>query len=286
MDAESFSAFAIFMRADWVVKGVMIGLAAASLWSWAIIIDKFLRFTNLNREADAFEDEIDSGASLEDLANRAGDKPRHALPRMLQAAVREWRQARTAGPMNDTQAALLIQRIDRVLDASISREGGAVEEGLGTLAIVATASPFVGLFGTVWGIMHAFQAIAAQENTNLAVVAPSIAAASVLGSSTSTPTVRSGAEIMKMMSSTSITSTRGVTLISDSVARRRRDRRPLPPMAIASWAESAMAQRASVVEGAAPLSRSPRRRVTAADSSSAKFSSRPANLAASVEYLL
>ena len=177
MDAESFSAVAIFMRADWVVKSVMIGLGAASLWSWAIIIDKFLRFGNLNRQADAFEDEIDGGVSLEELAQRAGDKPAHALPRMLQAAVREWRQARAAGQLNDTQAALLIQRVDRVLDASISREGGAVEDGLGTLAIVATASPFVGLFGTVWGIMHAFQAIAAQENTNLAVVAPSIAEA-------------------------------------------------------------------------------------------------------------
>jgi biopolymer transport protein TolQ len=177
MDAESFSALSIFLRADWVVKAVLIGLGAASLWSWAIIIDKFLRFGALNRQADAFEDEIDSGVSLEELAQRAGERPRHALPRMLQAAVREWRQARTAGPMNDTQAALLIQRVDRVLDACISRDGGAVEDGLGTLAIVATASPFVGLFGTVWGIMHAFQAIAVQENTNLAVVAPSIAEA-------------------------------------------------------------------------------------------------------------
>lgn len=177
MDAHSFSAFSIFMRADWVVKAVLTFLGIASLWSWAIIIDKLLRFANLNREADAFEDEIDAGVSLEELAQRAGDKPRHALPRMLQSAVREWRQAKSGGPLNDTQAALLIQRIDRVLDASISRDGGAVEEGLGTLAIIATASPFIGLFGTVWGIMHAFQAIAVQENTNLAVVAPSIAEA-------------------------------------------------------------------------------------------------------------
>ncbi len=177
IDPHSFSALAIFLRADWVVKGVMIGLALASLWSWSIIIDKFLKFSSLNRQANAFEDEIDSGVSLEDLAQNAGDKPRHALPRMLQAAVREWRDARNRGPMNDTQAALLIQRIDRVLDAVVAREGGAVEDGLGTLAIVATASPFVGLFGTVWGIMHAFQAIARQENTNLAVVAPSIAEA-------------------------------------------------------------------------------------------------------------
>ena len=177
MDAHSFSALSIFMRADWVVKAVLTGLAIASLWSWAIIIDKLLRFANLNREADAFEDEIDGGTSLEDLAQRAGDKPRHALPRMLQSAVREWRQAKSGGPLNDTQAALLIQRIDRVLDSIISRESARIEDGLGSLAIVATASPFVGLFGTVWGIMHAFQNIAIQKNTSLAVVAPAIAEA-------------------------------------------------------------------------------------------------------------
>ncbi len=113
-----------------------------------------------------------------------------------------------------------------------------------------------------------------------------MAAASVLGSSTSTPTVSKGAEIMKMISSTSITSTRGVTLISDRVARLRRERRPRPPVATTSWAESAMAQRPSLLVEGPPLSRSPSRRVTAADSSSAKVSSRPANLDASVEYLL
>ena len=107
----------------------------------------------------------------------AGDRPRHALPRMLQGALREWRDARTRGLATDGQAAFLIQRIDRVLDAAIARESARVEEGLGSLAIVATASPFVGLFGTVWGIMHAFQSIAIQKNTSLAVVAPSIAEA-------------------------------------------------------------------------------------------------------------
>ena len=91
--------------------------------------------------------------------------------------MREWREGRTRGPLNDTQTALLIQRIDRALDSVISRETRRVEEGLGTLAIVATASPFVGLFGTVWGIMTAFQAIAVQRNTNLTVVAPAIAEA-------------------------------------------------------------------------------------------------------------
>ena len=176
-DVTSFSAVAIFMRADWVVTGVMIGLGLASLYSWAIILERLFRFAGLNRNANRFEDRINSGKSLEDIAHEAGDKPTHPLPRMLTAAMREWREARNRGPMNDTQGALLIQRIDRVLDAIIAREGGKAEEGLGALAIIATASPFIGLFGTVWGIMHAFQAIALQKNTNLSVVAPSIAEA-------------------------------------------------------------------------------------------------------------
>jgi biopolymer transport protein TolQ len=96
---------------------------------------------------------------------------------MLQGALREWRDARNKGLTNDSQAAFLIQRIDRVLDAAIARESARVEDGLGALAIVATASPFIGLFGTVWGIMNAFQSIAIQKNTSLAIVAPSIAQA-------------------------------------------------------------------------------------------------------------
>ena len=174
---ETFSAVSLFLRADWVVKMVMVGLALASLWSWAVILDKTFRFQALNREANRFEDAIGSGRSLEDIAAEAGERPRHALPRMLQGALKEWRDARTKGQASDSQAAFLIQRIDRVLDTIIARESQRVEDGLGTLAIVATASPFIGLFGTVWGIMHAFQSIAIQKNTSLAVVAPSIAEA-------------------------------------------------------------------------------------------------------------
>jgi len=174
---ESFNFITLFLQADWVVKFVMLGLAAASLWSWTVILDKTFRFASLNKHANAFEDSVASGRSLEDVAAEAGDRPRHALPRMLQGALREWRDARTKGLSTDSQAAFLIQRIDRVLDAQIARESARVEEGLGSLAIVATASPFIGLFGTVWGIMHAFQSIAIQKNTSLAVVAPSIAEA-------------------------------------------------------------------------------------------------------------
>jgi biopolymer transport protein TolQ len=174
---ESFSFFHLFLQADWVVKFVMIGLGFASLWSWAVIIDKTFRFAALNREANSFEDQVTSGRSLEDVATEAGERPRHPLPRMLQAALREWRDARAKGQVGESQSAFLIQRIDRVLDSMIARESTRVEEGLGSLAIVATASPFIGLFGTVWGIMHAFQNIAIQKNTSLAVVAPAIAEA-------------------------------------------------------------------------------------------------------------
>ncbi|HXQ44994.1 MAG TPA: protein TolQ [Caulobacteraceae bacterium] len=172
---ESFSIIAVFLRADWVVKLVLVGLILASVWSWTIIIDKLVRFAALNRQADRFEREVASGRSLEEVAAEAGPDPRHALPRMLQAALRDWREGGKGG--GETAIALLLQRIDRALDSIIAREGARVEEGLGSLAIVATASPFVGLFGTVWGIMHAFQAIAVEKNTNLAVVAPAIAEA-------------------------------------------------------------------------------------------------------------
>lgn len=174
---ESFSLVHQIAHADWIVKLVMAGLALASLWSWTVILDKTFRFTALNREANAFEDAVSSGRSLEEIAAQAGDRPKHALPRMLQGALREWREARARGTVTESQTAFLVQRIDRVLDTIIARESQRIEEGLGVLAIVATASPFIGLFGTVWGIMHAFQSIAVQKNTNLAVVAPAIAEA-------------------------------------------------------------------------------------------------------------
>jgi biopolymer transport protein TolQ len=173
LSAADFSAIELFLRADWVVKSVMIGLTLASLWSWTIILDKLFRFSALNKEADRFEEEVGSGRPLDEVAANAGERPAHVLPRMLQSAVREWREARGRGGVD----AFTTQRIDRGLDSLIARETQRVEDGLGSLAIVATASPFVGLFGTVWGIMNAFQAIAVQRNTNLTVVAPAIAEA-------------------------------------------------------------------------------------------------------------
>src|SRR4051812_37963965 len=100
MAPTNFSALAIFMRGDFVVKGVLLGLMLASLWSWTIIIDKLFRFNTLGKEADRFEDQVNSGRSLEDVAAEAGERPRQALPRMLQTALKEWREARAKGALS------------------------------------------------------------------------------------------------------------------------------------------------------------------------------------------
>jgi biopolymer transport protein TolQ len=176
LTSDDFSIIAVFLRADWVVKAVLVGLILASLWSWTVIIDKLFRFSALNREADQFEDKVGSGRALDDIAAEAGDNPAGAMPRILQLAMRTWRESRR-GPTDEAQVGFLMQRIDRGMDIIVARESARVEAGLSSLAIVATASPFIGLFGTVWGIMHAFQSIAQQKNTSLAVVAPSIAEA-------------------------------------------------------------------------------------------------------------
>ena len=176
-DASILNPVTLFMEADFVVKGIMIGLAIASVWSWAVIIDKAFRFASLNGQASSFEAAVGSGRSLEDIAAQAGPNPSHPLPRMLVIALADWRETRTRGAMTESQGNLLMSRIDRALDSLIARESQRVENGLGVLSVVATSSPFIGLFGTVWGIMNAFGAIAAAGNTNLTTVAPAIAEA-------------------------------------------------------------------------------------------------------------
>ena len=168
---------AMFMGADLVVQAVMVGLVVASLWSWAVIIDKAVRFASMNRRATAFENAVGSGRSLEDIAAQAGPEPADPLPRMLVIALADWREARARGPLTEGQVNMLMARIDRALDSLIAREGQRVENGLGVLSVVATSSPFIGLFGTVWGIMRTFGAISASGNANLGVVAGPISEA-------------------------------------------------------------------------------------------------------------
>ncbi len=176
LSPDSFNVVTLFLHADWVVKSVMISMALASLWSWMIIIDKALRLGKLNKEASHFEAMVNTGRSLDDIALQVGDQPSQPQAKLLVLALREWRENK-GKVTNAAQGDMLVSRLDRELGSIINREADAVEEGLSGLAIVATASPFVGLFGTVWGIMHAFSAIAAQGNTSLTTVAPAIAEA-------------------------------------------------------------------------------------------------------------
>jgi len=174
-----FSFISLFFRADWVVKAVMILLAIASIWSWVVAVDKFIMFTMLKRRATAFEDTFWSGRTLDELSAALGNDTRDPMARVFAAAMREYNESRNAtaptGVLGRTNATH--ERIDSVMNLVINRELAKAERGMPVLATVASASVFVGLFGTVWGIMNAFRAIAASQNTNLSVVAPGIAEA-------------------------------------------------------------------------------------------------------------
>jgi biopolymer transport protein TolQ len=168
------SLWTMFWGAHIVVKIVMLGLLGASIWCWSIIIDKTLLFGRVQREMDRFEQIFWSGESLEELYINLSARPTVGMASLFVAAMREWKRsfAGAAASFMGLQA-----RIEKVLDVSIAREVERLESQLLVLASVASAGPFVGLFGTVWGIMTSFRSIAASKNTSLAVVAPGIAEA-------------------------------------------------------------------------------------------------------------
>lgn len=172
-----FSFYALFLRAGWVVKAVMIVLAIASLWSWAVAIDKFITFRLLKQRATKFEDTFWSGRTLEDLQAGLANDVRDPMARVFAAAMREWDESRTSGVRGEGSLMGTQGRIDRVMTLVVNRELAKAERGLSVLATVGSASVFIGLFGTVWGIMNSFRAIAVSQNTNLSVVAPGIAEA-------------------------------------------------------------------------------------------------------------
>ena len=169
-----FSLMALFLRATITVKIVMIMLVAASVWSWAIIIQKFINYRRARTEGDQFEEAFWSGQPLDQIYDRVGQKPRSAIEKIFTAGMSEWKRSHRSdgGLMAGAQA-----RIDRAMNVAIGRETDSLMSGLTFLATVGSISPFVGLFGTVWGIKHAFEQIAVQQSTNLAVVAPGIAEA-------------------------------------------------------------------------------------------------------------
>ncbi len=169
-----FSLFALFLRATFTVKVVMVLLIMASVWSWAIIIQKHLNFRRAREDAREFDEAFWSGRPLDQVYDQIGPDPRSGSERIFAAAMREWRRShRNDGGLGTGAQA----RIDRAMNSAIGREADEVNAGLTVLATVGSISPFVGLFGTVWGIKHAFEEIALQQSTNLAVVAPGIAEA-------------------------------------------------------------------------------------------------------------
>ncbi|MEQ1890410.1 MAG: protein TolQ [Alphaproteobacteria bacterium] len=172
-----FSMWGLFMRADLVVKFVMIALLLASFWSWAIIFDKFMRFRRVIALADRFEEVFWSGNSLEELYERVAPRANHPMALLFVAAMREWMRANGRSSGSGGLSGSLRERIDKIMSVTLSREMAGLERYLDFLATVGSTAPFIGLFGTVWGIMNSFQAIAQSHNTSLAVVAPGIAEA-------------------------------------------------------------------------------------------------------------
>jgi biopolymer transport protein TolQ len=174
---HDLSRWGLFLQADWVVKLVMLGLLLASVWVWAIVFEKVTSIRRANKAADAFEDAFWSGGSLDDLFRKEGDRPSHPMAAVFVAAMREWRRGAQRLGGSDLVAAGLKERIDRTMAVTVQREMERLERWMIFLASVGSVAPFIGLFGTVWGIMNSFAAIAGMQNTNLAVVAPGIAEA-------------------------------------------------------------------------------------------------------------
>ena len=172
-----FSIWALFLRADPVVKAVIILLVVASIWCWAIIFDKVMGLRRLNARSTEFEQAFWSGNSLDDLYERIASQPRDPMSAVFVSAMREWRRTSTNGAAAPDARVGVSDRIDRVMQITLDREMDRTEKNMTFLATTGSTAPFIGLFGTVWGIMNSFQAIAISKNTSLAVVAPGIAEA-------------------------------------------------------------------------------------------------------------
>ncbi len=168
------SMWGMFAQATFIVKLVMLMLILASFWAWSIIVQKHIMYRKARAEAEAFDRQFWSGEPLDELFEQIGTDPGGQSQRIFASGMMEWRRShRTDGGMIAGATA----RIDRSMDVAIAKETEALQSGLSVLATVGSTAPFVGLFGTVWGIMHAFIGIAASQNTSLAVVAPGIAEA-------------------------------------------------------------------------------------------------------------
>lgn len=176
--SHSFSVLGMFMQADFVVKGVMLLLLFASLWCWAIIFEKYFLFSNAKSKAHRFEGEFWSSDALDKFYEKVKKRANHSMAIIFVAAMEEWMRSKTTAqtPLQGLKISLR-ERVVQVMQVARNREVDHLERGLGFLATVGSSAPFIGLFGTVWGIMNSFQSIALSKNTSLAAVAPGIAEA-------------------------------------------------------------------------------------------------------------
>ncbi len=169
-----FSFFGLFARATIVVKLVMIMLIVASFWAWSVIVIKLILYRKTRHEAAVFDRAFWSGEPLDGLFEEVGPAPSGGTEKIFAAGMMEWQRSHHD---DGGLIAGATQRIDRSMDVAINKESEHLRDGLTVLATIGSSTPFIGLFGTVFGIMNAFIEIAEQQNTNLAVVAPGIAEA-------------------------------------------------------------------------------------------------------------
>jgi biopolymer transport protein TolQ len=174
----STSMWDLFWNASFTIQIIMFGLIAASFWSWTIIFQKITRIKILENQADHFEEEFWAGGSLDQLYDRLQNRPLDPLASVFCAAMREWRRSISKGMKNNGDLSFSIQqRIERVMQTTIGREMEDLQKHTGFLASTGATAPFVGLFGTVLGIMESLNSIASQQNANIAVVAPGMSEA-------------------------------------------------------------------------------------------------------------
>ncbi len=173
--ANDMSLMGLFGHADFVGKLIISSLLMISVLTWAIIFDKISKVKRLKGKAEFFEERFWSAGSLDMLYDKI-KRPADPMQAVFVAGMKEWRNAQDKGLfLNPVSRANVMSRIDRVLQVTIGREMAMVETWMTFLASVGSVAPFIGLFGTVWGIMHSFIGIAQAQNTSLAVVAPGIA---------------------------------------------------------------------------------------------------------------
>jgi biopolymer transport protein TolQ len=173
----NLSLWDLFFGADWVVQIVLVTLLFASMWSWTIIFAKASRLKSLKSQANKFEEAFWSGASLETLYEKASKRPLTPLTAIFTSAMKEWHHQSIGGAPQIRNTLSMQERLQRIMSVTIQREMEDLEKYMIFLASVGSTAPFIGLFGTVWGIMDSFQSIAVSQSTNLAVVAPGIAEA-------------------------------------------------------------------------------------------------------------